>query len=189
MKVIVGLGNPGARYEGTRHNLGFMVVDSLAGKCGAKVTGKAHRALVGKGTIAGSQVVLAKPQTFMNLSGESVSGILRELRADPEDLVVIHDDLDLPLGGMRVKKSGGDGGHRGVASVMAELGTGSFIRVRLGVGRPGPGKDPAEYVLDPFLTDEADTVSELVKSAVEAVLAILREGPDRAMNRFNKNIV
>lgn len=186
MRIIVGLGNPGAKYDGTRHNIGFAVVDALAAKCRAKVSKRACKALVGTCRAAGEEVRLAKPQTFMNLSGESVAGLLREAKAGLSDLVVIHDDLDLPLGRIRIRKSGGDGGHNGVSSVMAELGTGAFVRVKVGIGRPPEGVDPAEYVLTVFGRDEIEAAREAAGRAVDAVFSIIVEGPDKAMNRFNK---
>jgi len=186
LKIITGLGNPGARYEGTRHNVGFSVVETLADKCRAKFADRAHRALICEAKVSGSPVILVKPQTYMNLSGVSVAPILKDAGAEHSDLVVVHDDLDLPLGRIRIRKSGGDGGHRGVASIMAELDTGTFVRVRVGIGRPEPGSDPAEYVLMPFLPEEAEAIAEAVDRAVQALIVIVREGPDMAMNRFNK---
>jgi PTH1 family peptidyl-tRNA hydrolase len=189
LRIIVGLGNPGARYAATRHNIGWVVVDAVALKCRAKVTKSACRALIGFGRAAGREVLLAKPQTFMNLSGESVAGLLKQTRTGPSDLVVVHDDLDLPLGAVRIRKSGGDGGHNGVSSVISGLGTGAFLRVKVGIGRPPEGVDPAEYVLTPFGPDELEAVEEAVKRAAEAVYAIITAGPEAAMNRFNRTSV
>jgi PTH1 family peptidyl-tRNA hydrolase len=186
LRIIVGLGNPGARYAATRHNIGWVVVDAVALKCRAKVTKSACRALIGFGRAAGREVLLAKPQTFMNLSGESVAGLLKYTGADHSGLIVVHDDLDLPLGGIRIRKSGGDGGHNGVSSLITELGTGAFVRVRIGIGRPPLGVDPAEYVLTPFGQEELEVVEEAVGRAAEAVITIIAEGPDKAMNRFNR---
>ncbi len=188
MRIIVGLGNPGARYAATRHNIGWVVVDAVALKCRAKVTKSACRALIGFGRAAGREVLLAKPQTFMNLSGESVAGLLKYTGADHSGLIVVHDDLDLPLGGIRIRKSGGGGGHNGVSSLITELGTGAFVRVRIGIGRPPPGVDPAEYVLTPFGQEELEVVKEAVGRAAEAVITIIAEGPERAMNRFNRAV-
>ena len=185
MRLIAGLGNPGPRYAGTRHNMGFAVIDSLSDRLRAKAAGKAHGALVGKARIDGEEALLVKPQTFMNRSGDAVRPILDAARSDPAELIVIHDDLDLPLGRIRVRKSGGGGGHNGVASIIAALGTGGFVRVRLGVGRPLDGQDPADYVLSNFSRDELETVRKTVETAVDAVISIVTEGPDKAMNRFN----
>jgi len=185
VKIIVGLGNPGPKYAGTRHNLGFSVLEALAEKCRVKASSVAYGALVGKGRAAGEGILLARPQTYMNRSGESVAAILRATGEGPEELVVVHDDLDLPLGRIRIKKSGGDGGHNGVASVISELGTSEFVRVRLGIGRPQDGGDPVEFVLSTFSPEELETVRDTVSRAVEAVLAIMHEGTGKAMNRFN----
>jgi len=189
LKVIAGLGNPGPKYERSRHNLGFMVIDAAACRFRLAMDKRAHRAVVGRGRIAGVEVMLAKPQTFMNLSGEAVEPLMRDVGSSAGDVVVIHDDLDIELGRMKISVSGGDGGHNGVASVIAELGTGSFVRLRVGIGRPHEGVDPVEYVLSPFGAHEAGLVEKVVETAVEALASIVREGPSRAMNRFNKRAV
>lgn len=186
MKIIVGLGNPGARYALTRHNLGFIVVDALGDELGAKVSRRSCQALTGTATFKGERLLLVKPQTYMNRSGESVSEVLNYMKAEPSDLVVVHDDIDLPLGGIRVRKSGGGGGHNGLASIIASLGTGSFVRVKLGVGRPPAWQDPADYVLSGFTPEEQDAAMETAARGVEAVLAIVEGGADKAMNLFNK---
>ncbi len=189
MKVIAGLGNPGPKYERTRHNLGFMVLDAAACRFRLAMDKRAHRAVVGRGRIAGVEVLLAKPQTFMNLSGEAVEPLMRDAGSSAGEVVIVHDDLDIELGRMKISVSGGDGGHNGVASVIAELGTGSFVRLRVGIGRPPEGVDPVEYVLSPFGPHEAGLVEKVVETAVEALASIVREGPSRAMNRFNKRVV
>ena len=186
MKVIVGLGNPGPEYAGNRHNMGFAVIDALADKFRADVTARAHKALVGRARLAGVEALLVKPHTYMNLSGNAVAPILTEMKAGPEDLIVVHDDIDLPLGSIRIRKSGGAGGQNGVASIMGALGTDRFIRVKLGVGRPPAGVDPADHVLSCFAADELSVAREVAVRAVEAIMAVLKEGPDKAMNRFNK---
>ena len=186
MKIIVGLGNPGPKYAGTRHNLGFHVVDVLAAKCRVKVTAPAHGALVGHGRAAGEEVIFVKPQTYMNRSGEAVSAIMRSAKEGPSELIVIHDDLDIEPGRVKIKKSGGDGGHNGIGSIMAELGTGDFVRVRVGIGRPPAGGDAVEHVLTFFREDEQEAVAKAMDKAVEAVMVIVRSGPDRAMNLFNR---
>jgi PTH1 family peptidyl-tRNA hydrolase len=187
LKVIVGLGNPGPEYAGNRHNMGFAVIDALADKFRADVTARAHKALVGRARLAGVEALLVKPHTYMNLSGNAVAPILSEMKAGPDDLIVVHDDIDLPLGSIRIRKSGGAGGQNGVASIMGSLGTDRFIRVKLGVGRPPSGVDPADHVLSCFTADELLVAREVAARAVEAIMAVLKEGPDRAMNRFNKN--
>jgi len=186
LKIVAGLGNPGEKYAGTRHNLGFSVVDALSEKFRASAWEKVHRALVARCRAAGIELCLVKPQTFMNLSGEPLSAIMKDMKASPADLVVVHDDLDLPLGSIKIRKSGGDGGHNGVRSVTELLGTGGFVRVKVGVGRPPAMRDPADHVLSPFEPGELELVRDTVARAVEAVVAVVREGPDRAMNRFNK---
>ena len=187
MKIIVGLGNPGPKYEATRHNLGFAVLDVFAGKCRAKVTTAAYGALVGRGRAAGVEALFVKPQTYMNRSGDAVAAALRVAGEGPDELIVVHDDLDIPLGRIKIKKSGGDGGHNGVGSVMAEVGTGDFVRVRLGIGRPPEGGNAVDYVLSPFADEEQEAVSSLVDKAVEALYVIVREGAGKAMNLFNRD--
>jgi len=189
LKVIAGLGNPGPKYELTRHNLGFMVIDAAASKFRVGMDGKAHHAVVGNGRVAGVEVMLAKPQTFMNLSGGSVGPLMRQAGCATEDVIVVHDDLDIELGRLKVSKSGGDGGHNGVASVIEALGTGSFTRLRVGIGRPPAGIDPVEYVLTPFGQEDEKLLAAVISTAVEALASIVREGPARAMNRFNKRAV
>jgi len=166
-----------------------MVIDAAAAKFRVDVAVKAHRALTGRGRMAGVDVLLAKPQTFMNRSGESVGPLMRDAGLEPGDVVIVHDDLDLPLGMLKVSVSGGDGGHNGVASVIEALGTGSFVRLRVGIGRPPERVDPVDFVLSPFLVDEAQLVEKVVSAAAEALAAIVREGPAKAMNRFNKRPV
>lgn len=186
MKLIAGLGNPGPKYLLTRHNLGFMVVDAVAARFRVAMTGKAHHAHTGHGRIAGVEAVLAKPQTFMNLSGQPVVSLMKAEGAGPADLIIVHDDLDLPLGRLKIARSGGDGGHNGVASVIAELGTGEFVRLRVGVGRPTGRMDPAEYVLSPFLPEEEGYVADVINYATDALIVIVRNGDARAMNMFNR---
>jgi len=186
LMLIAGLGNPGPKYLLTRHNLGFMVVDALAARFRIDLSAKAHRAYAGRGRMAGVDVMLVKPQTFMNLSGESVAAIMKAEGAGPGELVVIHDDLDLTLGTIKISKSGGDGGHNGVASVVKETGTGRFVRLRVGVDRPPAGMDPADYVLSPFSEDETGYAAGVINYAADALIVIVRNGPDRAMNMFNR---
>ncbi len=185
MKIVAGLGNPGAEYAGTRHNVGFMVVDALAGKLLGKGSyKKSFGAFTARAEFEGEPLFLMKPQTYMNLSGDAVGEAARYYKLAPSDVVVIHDDMDLPLGRIRIRSSGGGGGHRGVASVIAHVG-GDFIRVRVGIGRPDPRLDPADYVLSRFIEEERKEVEETVANAAEAVLTIFKRGLSAAMNKFN----
>ena len=186
MKIVVGLGNPGRKYERTRHNAGFMAIDELAR--GARIEPgleKCH-ALLGKGAIGTEKVVLAKPLTYMNDSGRSVAALLKEFYASAEDLIVLHDELDLAPGTVRVKTGGGHGGHNGLRSLIEYLGTADFVRVRIGIGRPVPGMDTADYVLSPFLAEEREAASTAVVNAAEAVRVIIAQGVTKAMNQFNQ---
>jgi PTH1 family peptidyl-tRNA hydrolase len=186
MKIIVGLGNPGKKYERTRHNAGFMAVAELAGNLRVEVTREKHHALIAGTRIDSAEVMLAKPQTYMNDSGRAVGAIFRDAYAIISDLIVVHDELDLELGSVRVKIGGGHGGHNGLRSIIEHLGSTDFIRVRIGIGRPAPGTDPADYVLSPFLAEERKIAAEAVAKAAEAIKTIVMEGPARAMNIFNQ---
>jgi PTH1 family peptidyl-tRNA hydrolase len=186
MKIIVGLGNPGRKYERTRHNAGFRAVDTLADNLHVDIAQTKHHAFLVRTRIDSVEAVLAKPQTYMNDSGKAVSAIFRDAYAVISDLIVIHDELDLSLGSVRVKIGGGHGGHNGLRSVIEHLGSPDFIRVRIGIGRPAPGMDSADYVLSPFLTEERKTASEAAVKAAEAVRTIVAEGPIQAMNMFNQ---
>ena len=185
MKLIVGLGNPGSRYRLTRHNLGFMVVDALAERWHISVGGKRHEAELGTGEVASTRVVLAKPQTFMNASGESVAKLRRLHRLDPADILAIFDDLDLPLGRIRLRAEGGAGGHNGVASLISVLGKG-FPRLRVGIGRPPGGADPVAYVLEPFAASERPLVEDAVGRAADGAESWLTQGLDPTMNVVNR---
>ena len=186
MKIIVGLGNPGRKYERTRHNAGFMAVDELAKNLQADVGQEKCHALIGKVRIASEAALLAKPQTFMNDSGRAVAAILRDTYSTVSELIVIHDELDLPPGSVRIKTGGGHGGHNGLRSLIDQLGSPDFTRVRIGIGRPEPGRETADYVLSPFLAEERQLAAEAVVKAVEAVRLIVKEGPAAAMNTFHK---
>lgn len=186
LKLVVGLGNPGQEYASDRHNLGYRVVDALAARHGLgfeRHQGKLHLAV---GEIAGHPVVLAKPRTFMNLSGTAVARASRQYGVRPEEILVIYDDLDLPLGRLRLRPTGGSGGHKGMRSIIDVLGTQSFARLRLGIGRPSGRKDPADYVLEPFTREEEAVVAEVVQQASEAVESYLAEGIVAAMEQFNR---
>jgi PTH1 family peptidyl-tRNA hydrolase len=185
VKIIAGLGNPGDRYLFTRHNLGFMVADRLALSHQLSFRRKKFDALLAEGPIAGVAVILLKPQTFMNLSGKAVGPLARFFKVDAADLVVIHDDLDLPFGTIRVKEGGGDGGHKGLQSVIEALGTDAFLRLRLGIGKPVIKDLVESYVLEPFGKEERDHLPDLLEKACRAVEEILSAGPQSAMNKFN----
>ncbi|SHF03830.1 peptidyl-tRNA hydrolase [Desulfacinum infernum DSM 9756] len=184
--LIAGLGNPGPRYDGTRHNVGFRVVDRLAQRFSIPMQERKFPAHWGEGRIGGRKVVLVKPMTYMNRSGEAVGPILRYYRLPPEALLVVHDDLDLPLGRIRIARRGGTGGHRGVASIIQTLGGGEFARLKLGIGRPRYGESVEAFVLDGFYSDELEAAEEMVDRAAAAALAVLADGLEAAMNRFNQ---
>jgi PTH1 family peptidyl-tRNA hydrolase len=186
VKLVVGLGNPGRKYQNSRHNFGFWTIDDIARENRISVKKKLCDALVGEWTSGCERTVMAKPQTYMNRSGESVSDLLRHFRAEPSDLIVIHDDLDLPFGRMRIRPRGGAAGHRGVLSVVQSLGTEEFYRVRLGIGRPPDGVDPTDFVLESFTLDELDQLPGVVSRASQAVAFLLREGGPRAMEQYNR---
>jgi len=188
VKLIVGLGNPGSEYHMTPHNLGFMVVDRLAEICKAEYSRREARARVASARFHGEKVVLAKPQTFMNLSGVSVSGLLRNLDVLLDDLIVVVDDVDLPLGSMRIRRKGSAGGHNGLKSVIGALETDFFTRIRMGVGPDKPVEDLISYVLTPFREKDQEAVAGMIEQAVEAVRVILKEGVDKAMNLFNRKV-
>ena len=187
MKLIAGLGNPGREYAATRHNIGFMVVDRLAHKLGLAVEKKKFKALYGQGQIGPEKVLLAKPQTYMNLSGEAVSALLRWHKLTPADLIVVFDDMDLPPGKLRIRQEGGAGGHKGMESIIWSLGSEGFTRLRIGVGKPGiPGFDGAGYVLGRLTGDDVKIFEEAVALAAEAVQCIVSQGLERAMNEYNR---
>ena len=187
--IIVGLGNPGKDYKNTRHNIGFDVIDVIADKANISVTEKKHKALVGKGVFAGQKVVLVKPQTYMNLSGESVRSILDYYKVDEtEELIVISDDISLPPGQIRIRKKGSAGGHNGLKNIIAHLGHDSFHRVKMGVGEKPKGYDLADYVLGHF--DKVDRVimDDAATDAMSAIEMIMIHGADEAMNHYNKKV-
>jgi peptidyl-tRNA hydrolase, PTH1 family len=184
MIVIVGLGNPGRRYRGTRHNLGYEVVDRLAARLGVRLEDDGWNR-VGRGRAGGVQMLLAKPETYMNVSGQAVRDLLRTRRRRPADLLVVHDDLDLPLGRLRLRPGGGAGGHNGIRSIMEHLGTADFPRLRIGIGRPLAGSDPVEFVLERFSAQERAVFDPVIDQAVDAVLSVAADGLAAAMNRYN----
>jgi PTH1 family peptidyl-tRNA hydrolase len=186
VKLVVGLGNPGKAYERTRHNLGFMIIDHIGRQNEVAVKRKICHALVGEWSDRGERIVFAKPQGYMNRSGESVKALLRRYHATADDLVVVYDDLDLPFGRIRIRAKGSSGGHRGVGSIMEELAGAQFCRVRVGIGRPPEGVDPVDYVLEPFNEEERVAVGDVIAKAAQAVLSLLREGDRRTMELFNR---
>jgi len=186
MKIVVGLGNPGRKYERTRHNAGFMAVDELARAAGIDLSQEKCHALLGKGSLGTEKVVLAEPQTYMNDSGRSVAALLKDSYASAAELIVLHDELDLAAGVVRVKTGGGHGGHNGLRSIIEYLGTADFVRVRIGIGRPLPGADTADYVLSPFFAEEREAAAAAVVAAAEAARVIVSQGVTKAMNQFNQ---
>lgn len=184
MKLVVGLGNPGRQYASTRHNVGFMVIDRLARELNVAVTKKMFNCLVGQGLIDREKIILAMPQTYMNLSGQAVGPLLNWHKLGPSDLVVIYDDLDLPAGSLRIRPAGGSGGHKGMQSIIAVLGTENFARVRVGIGRPEiVDMETVDYVLSRLDPKEME---ETLKAAAGAVVGIVREGLEKTMNLYNR---
>jgi peptidyl-tRNA hydrolase, PTH1 family len=183
--LVVGLGNPGPGYSGNRHNVGFMVVDLLGQRMGGRFKSHKARADIVEGRLAGERVVLAKPRSYMNDSGGPVSSLRDFFKAPLDRVVIVHDELDLPYGGLRLKLGGGDNGHNGLRSVRRSLGSGEFNRVRVGVGRPPGSMDPAAYVLRDFGTAERKELEFNIDRAADAVEALVTEGLERAQNSFN----
>ncbi|WP_066634301.1 aminoacyl-tRNA hydrolase [Desulfolucanica intricata] len=187
MKLIVGLGNPGPEYINTRHNIGFKVIEKVAEKSGTSLYKKMFRALIGQTVFEGQKIILAKPQTYMNLSGLAVASLLSWYKLSPEELLVVYDDFNLELGRLRLRKKGSAGGHNGMKSIIRELGTDNFPRLRFGIGKPAsPGPDQSSYVLGKFSTGEIRVVEEGIDTAVEAISTILSGGIENAMNKFNR---
>jgi len=185
--MIVGLGNPGREYRETRHNIGFMVVDEFASHHGIKLTRVQNKAITGSGLVEDQKVILVKPQTFMNLSGQAVSALMRYYKVNREDLIVSHDDVDLPFGVIRMRPGGGSAGQKGVASIIELLGTQEFPRLRMGIGRPPGYKDAADYVLQSFSPQEKDELKNFLNKAVDALDCFIGNGLETAMNRFNNS--
>lgn len=185
LNVIVGLGNPGNKYENTRHNVGFSTIDLLSVKHGIKVDRLKHRALTGDGSIKGERVLLVKPQTFMNLSGESVRDIAEWYKLPMENIIVIYDDVDLPVGTVRIRPKGSSGTHNGMKSVIYQLQSDDFPRIRIGIGKAPEGWDLADYVLSRFSGDEAKDIRQSVERAADAAASIVADGVAAAMNLYN----
>jgi PTH1 family peptidyl-tRNA hydrolase len=187
VKLIVGLGNPGIEYQFTPHNLGFLTIDRIANDLGIEVRNRQCRALTARAMIAGTPVLLAKPETYMNLSGLSVRELVAEHQVDVKsDLIVIYDELDLPFGAIRIRQRGGTAGHNGMESILGALGTDEFLRIRLGIAPGRKVSDGAKFVLMPFRKAQDAIVDEMLDAAAQAVELILKEGPAAAMNRFNR---
>ena len=193
MKLIVGLGNPGRGYANNRHNVGFVCLNHFARTQGIRFDKKQGRARIGTGEVAGSKVVIARPQTYMNLSGQLVSLLVKKSNVNLNDLLVIHDDLDLPLAKIRIRQGGSSGGHKGVDCIMSCLGSQDFIRIRVGIGRPSVVEGSTEiseaeiisYVLSDFTTSEKRTITQVIPMVSEAILCLLNEGLTAAMNKYN----
>ena len=187
MKIVVGLGNPGTAYSRNRHNVGFMCLSYFARKQGIQLDKKLGKARTGTGKINGESMLLARPQTFMNLSGQAVGRLVEKFDINLDDLIVIHDDLDLPLGRIRVRSGGGPGGHNGIHSIIASLRSQNFTRIRVGIGRPvsGDNDDVISFVLGDFTPEERKIITPVIPRVSEAILCVLTEGVTEAMNRYN----
>ena len=183
--IIVGLGNPGSNYQSNRHNIGFMAIDYLAERHKVSFRGK-FQALVGETNLGETRAVLVKPQTYMNLSGRSVREILNWYKLGPENVLIVYDDMDLPLGRLRIRPQGGPGGHNGIKSLISELGTEVFSRIKVGIGRPPLGWDPADYVLGNFTANESNQVKEIMPEIASGVEELVERGLLSAMNKFNR---
>lgn len=184
MFVIAGLGNPGKKYENTRHNMGFLVIDRLAEKNDIKVNKIKHKSLVGDGFISGQKALLVKPQTYMNLSGEAIREIVDYYDIDMEDLIVIYDDFDIELGYIRIRKKGSSGSHNGMKSIIQHIHSQDFPRVRIGIGNSGKA-DWKDFVLGRMGSDEKKAIENAVEKAADAIMCILEKGIDKAMNEYN----
>lgn len=185
MYLITGLGNPTKEYDKTRHNAGFCVIDVLADKYRIDVSEKKHRGLCGRGVIEGQKVILVKPQTYMNLSGECLREVADYYKIDPEDIIVIYDDISLDPGQLRIRLKGSAGGHNGIKNIIAQLGTQEFPRVKVGVGAKPPRMDLADYVLGHFSAEDQKIMDEAFKDAADAAAMMITDGAERAMNHYN----
>lgn len=185
MKLVVGLGNPGKQYESTKHNIGFMVIDAIANEVSHTPWREEQHAEVCAIAVDGEKVLLVKPQTFMNVSGESVGPLMRYYKISPEDVYCIYDDMDLPIGKLRIRPNGSSGGHNGIKSLISHIGTEHFPRFRVGIGRPLPQWTVIDHVLAPFPEEAKDAVEKGIKNTVKAVLGTLRVGIDKGMNLYN----
>ncbi len=186
IRLIVGLGNPGKEYENTRHNVGFMVVDELVKSLKLKNPSEEALSLLYRTRIGGKEVIFAKPLTYMNNSGAAVYNLLEEFNLSPENMLVVYDDLDLPLGSIRLRLKGSSGGHKGVESIIKYIGTENFPRLRIGIGRPKKKEDVVKYVLSPFSREEENTINKVIKKAVRCILRAIEISPERAMEYCNR---
>jgi len=185
LKLIVGLGNPGPEYAATRHNIGFMVTATLAERNGIALKRKGHQGIYGVGRVAGAEATILLPQTYMNRSGTSVVSACQSLGVEPGDLIVVHDEIDLDFGALRIKVGGGHGGHNGLRSIAGALGETEYSRLRMGVGRPPAGGDVSKYVLSSFNAAERAQLQEYVEKAADALEVLVQKGPQEAMNLYN----
>ena len=185
MYLIAGLGNPSRTYEGTRHNIGFTMIDAIGNKFGIDVTTKKHKALVGRGIIDGMRVILAKPQTYMNLSGESIREIADFYKIEPENIIIIYDDISLDVGQLRIRKKGSAGGHNGIKNIIAHLGTQEFPIIKVGIGNKPEGWDLADYVLSKYSKAEQEALEEASEGVIGAVKLMLMDDIEAAMNKYN----
>ncbi len=188
MKLIAGLGNPGVRYSYSRHNIGFLVLDALARSEGIEINREKFGSCIGRGTISRVPVILSKPQTFMNLSGVAVGKLARYFDTGAEDVIVVHDDMDFPIGDVRIKVGGGAGGHKGLLSVIDHLGGAEFVRIRLGIGRPDAGEIAEGYVLERFSGNEMQILPRMIEGACDAVSEVISSGVQAAMNKLNVRV-
>lgn len=187
MKLILGLGNPGRSYCWTRHNVGFLLLDCLAKRHRIEISRRGMKSLYGRGRIGSEEIILAKPQTFMNLSGEAAQRLLQFFKLKPEKVIVLHDDLDLSWGQVRVRVRGGDGGHKGIRSIIEALGNEGFVRFKIGIGRPErTSQDPADFVLEPMTGEKREELKEMIEGNAEALETLILEGPQQAMNKFHQ---
>lgn len=186
MKLIVGLGNPSKEYEGTRHNIGFMAIDSISEEYHITVDTLKHKALIGKGAIEGQKVILAKPVTYMNLSGEAVRAIADYYKIEPEDIIIIYDDTTLDVGRMRIRKKGSAGGHNGIKSIISHLGTMEFPRIKIGIGAKKEGQDLADHVLGRFSKEDREALKDVLENVKKAAALMLWDDIEEAMNQYNK---
>lgn len=185
MFLIVGLGNPGSKYKNNRHNIGFRVIEAIAERFNIKIDTDKHKGLIGKGVINGEKVILAKPLTFMNLSGECVRSVADFYKIPAENVIVVFDDISLDVGKLRIRKKGSAGGHNGIKSIIAHLGSEAFPRLKFGVGDKPKGMDLADYVLGNFSKEDEAILREAIVRACDGVVAMVTEGPDAAMNKYN----
>ena len=188
MKLLVGLGNPGATYDGTRHNIGFEVIDRLGNKYNIGINKNKYKSLIGEGNIKGEKVILMKPQTYMNLSGEAIRVCIDFYKIQPEDVFVIFDDISLEVGQIRMRQNGSAGGHNGIKSIIAHLGTQNFPRLKFGVGEKPKGMDLANYVLGKFSAEEKEIIIPKTIDAIDAVATFIDEGMEKAMNKYNLKV-